>query len=332
MNVVLLLVLATDPTTEIAASAMAASAADGLDGRARVELERVSKLPSDDEAIRRAEAAKAGSVIEVSWPDADARRARLHALLKLKSSWIDRDVLFESTSAPWERGRAVGLAIAAMLPDENAPAPEPPPPEKSPEPAVFAPTPVIKESKPSLPRSADVVEPPRRPPAPLRVDLSLLGELGESFRGDPVGGGGRIAGTYWFSGYLGARLLVGARGSALNSVGASVTRFDAGAGLALRLWGRTDGLRFALYGDVRVARETVTRTRFDGNDERRGHTLPYAALTGEAGLALARHLGVVLTAGAEVALGRTTLAVREAAVGSLPRVALVGGLGIRWAF
>jgi hypothetical protein len=330
VNVVLLLVLATDPTTEIAASAMAASAADGLEGRAHVELERVSKLPSDDEAVRRAEAAKASSVIEVSWPDADARRARLHALLKLKSSWIDRDVLFESTSAPWERGRAVGLAIAAMLPDENAPEKEPEKePEKPPEPAVFAPTPVLKDSK-AAPKP-DVIEPPRKPPS-LRVDLTVLGELGESFRGDPVGGGARVAGTYWFSPYVGVRVLGGARGSAINDVGASVTRFDGGAGLAVRLWGSTEGLRFAVYGDFRVARETVTRTRFDGEEERRGRTLPYVALTGEAGLALARHLGVVITVGSEVALGRTTLAVRDSAVGSLPRVALVGGLGLRWAF
>ena len=118
---------------------MAASAADGLDGRARVELERVSKLPNDEEAIHRADVAKADTVIEVSWPDADGRRAHLHAHLKPKSPWIDRDLTFEATSKPWERGRAIGLAVAAMLPDESAAAPVPvpvpvPEPEPVPEP------------------------------------------------------------------------------------------------------------------------------------------------------------------------------------------------------
>ena len=324
----LLLVLVADPSTEISAAAMAASTADGLEGRAVVDLERVSKLPADDEAIHRADVAKASAVIEVSWPDADGRRAHLHAHLKPSGPWIDRDVTFAATSKPWERGRAIGLAIAAMLPDEAEPPAPTPEPAKEPEPPPPPPiAPVVSE------RPKDVVAPPPRPSAqPTRThfDASLVGELGEAFRGERIGSGARLGVTWWAHRDLGVRVLGGVRSSSVDAAGAVITHFDAGAGLAARLYGTSDRFRLVLFGDLRIAREGVARTRTDGVEEERGRWLPTIALTTEAGLGLTGNLALIATLGPEIALGRTTLAVKDAPVAALPRVVLFGGLGLRW--
>jgi hypothetical protein len=337
VTTILLLVLAADPAADTAASAMAASAADGLEGRAHVELERVSKLPSDDDAVQRATAAKATAVIEVSWPDADGRRAHLHAHLKPDAAWIDRDVLFEKTSKPWERGRAIGLAIAAMLPEEAAaakepvvePAPEPEPVVPTPPPPPVAPSVNSGASPVVVSKTVDADRPLTR--AATSFDLVLLGELATSFR-DPVATTARLGATYWPSSWLGVRVLAGYRASSVTAASARVAHFDGGAGLAARLYGSTAGLRVVMYADVRVAREVVTRTRLDGVEEQRAHTLPYAALTGEAGYGFAPNFGLVLTLGAELALGRTTLTVRDSAVSSLPAISLTSGLGLRWSY
>jgi len=334
VTTILLLVLVTDPSAEIAAAALAASTADGLEGRAIVELERVTKLPADTEAVHRADAAKATAVIEVSWPDADGRRAHLHAHLRPTAPWIDRDVTFAATSKPWERGRAVGLAIAAMIPDE-APPPEPAPPppieEKAPEPPPPSPPPAIAPVAPDTPRDTVALPLPR--PASKRrssLEVSLLGELGEAFRGERFAAGARLSVTGWATRDLGLRVLGGYRSSNVDAAGAAVEHLDVGAGFSARLSGTTDRFRIVLFGDLRIARDVLTRTRSDGVDEVRGRWLPAFALTAEASYGVTPSLGVIATFGPELALGRTTLAVRDAPVSSLPRVLLLAGLGLRW--
>ena len=89
-------------------------------------------------------------------------------------------------------------------------------------------------------------------------------------------------------------------------------------------------MRVVVFGDVRVARENVTRARPDGVDEQRGRWVPTFALTAEVGYGLTSNLALIATLGPEIALGRTTLAVRDAAIAELPRVVLFGGLGLRW--
>ena len=166
---------------------------------------------------------------------------------------------------------------------------------------------------------------------PTHLDIALMGEASTSFR-DQAGTGARLAATWWLSSFIGIRASGGYRASSVNAAAARVTHFDGGAGIAARLYGSTDGFRVAVYGDVRLARELVTRTREDGADEHRAHTLPYVALTGEAGLSLAHHLAGIFTLGTEVALGRTTLTVKESIVSSLPAATLNIGLGLRWSF
>jgi hypothetical protein len=319
MNAILLLVLAQDPAADSAASAMAASAADGLDGRVHVELERVTTLPADDEAIHRGAAVKAGAVIEVSWPDADGRRAHLHAHLRPTASWIDRDVTFEPTSSAWERGRAVGLAIAAMVPDEDEPKPQPEPPPI----AVETPPLVTTVTPPPVVDRPPVAQPPRASP----FQASLAGELGTG-----VSGGARAGITWFFAPRVGLHVDVGGRASTVSAVNARVLRFDAGVGAAVRLYGVDGGSSFVVYGEVRAIRDQVTRGRTDGVEERHARFLPALALAGEYALAVSPRWAVTAAFGGDFSLGKTALTVNDTYAASVPRLTAVGAVGLRWTF
>jgi hypothetical protein len=322
VNAILLLVLAQDPAADSAASAMAASAADGLDGRVHVELERVTTLPADDEAIHRGNAVKAGAVIEVSWPDADGRRAHLHAHLRPTAAWIDRDVTFEPTSSPWERGRAIGLAIAAMVPDDEGPKEEPAPVSVETPPLVT--TVIIPPAYKPPDRPYLIGEVPR---PPSRFQASLSGEVGTG-----ISGGARAAFTWWLAPRFGLHLDLGGRASHVAAVNARTLRFDAGVGGAVRLYGSGGGSSFVVYGEVRAVRDQVTRGRTDGVEETHARFLPALAISGELALAMSSHWALTTAIGADFTLGKTTLAVNDTQAGALPRVAAVGALGLRWTY
>jgi hypothetical protein len=317
VSAILLLVLAQDPAADSAASAMAAAAADGLDGRVHVELERVTTLPADDEAIHRGNAVQAGAVIEISWPDADGRRAHLHAHMRPTASWLDRDVTFEPTSSSWERGRAIGLAIAAMVPDDE-------PSEAATPIVVDAPplvTTVVPAERPDRPTSSGRTE------SPSRFQVSLSGEVGTGSTA-----GARAAFTGWLAPRLGLHLDLGGSASRIRAVNARVLRFDAGAGFALRLFGEGSGSSFVVYGEVRAVRDQVTRGRADGVEESHARLLPALAVFGELALAMSRRWALTAAIGADFTLGTTTLAVNETRAGSVPWVAAVGALGLRWTY
>lgn len=322
VNAILLLVLAQDPAADSAASAMAASAADGLDGRVHVELERVTTLPADDEAIHRGHAVQAGAVIEISWPDADGRRAHLHAHLRPTAPWIDRDVTFEPTSSPWERGRAVGLAIAAMVPDDE--------PTKEPPPVVVETPPLVTTVVPPEKSSAKATDRPT-PFAPVespsRIQASLAGEVSTG-----VAAGARAAFTWWLAPRFGLHLDLGGSASRVASVNARMLRFDAGVGGAVRLYGEGASTSFVVYGEVRAVRDQVTRGRSDGVEETHARVLPALAISGELALAMSAHWAVTAAIGADFSLGKTTLAVNDSQAGAVPRVAAVGALGLRWTY
>ena len=343
MIAILLLVLGVDPSIDASSSAMAAAVADGLGSRGHVELERVGGLPSDAAADQRAQSAKAEAVIEVSWPDADGRRAHLHAHLRAASAWIDRDISFDATSPSWERGRAVGLSIAAMIPDEAEPStavatPDtpkivetttPPPPPPSTAHAEEAP-PALATSEAT--RDEGASRSPRSSGRAGRFELGVFGELAPTFHGDAAGSGGRIDGTWWLMPRWGVRAAIDARVSSIAAAGVADLRLGGGAGVAIRLLG--DGTRetFVTSAVLGLARDQVSRTRNDGVVERRAHVTPTLALFGEGSFPLSSHLALVGGVGLEVAIGETKLAVNDSTSSELPRVAIVGALGLRWAF
>jgi hypothetical protein len=318
---------------------LTAASIDGLAGRAELVVEHVKSLPPDDQALARATALKAEIVVEVTWPSGDDARAHLHAHLRRTSPWVDRDLGFATTAPAWERGRAVGLAIAAMVPDD-----EPPTPTPTPTPAPTAPTAPTSAPPaarpPRAPRVRDVGPDERTPPPTPRngrphVAIGALGELAPSSGGEGFGGGARVDGTWSLTPLLAARASAGARFDPFPDARAHVSSVVAGGGLALRLFGLADGSSLVVRADLLAAYISVLRDRRDGGAERHGRFVPTTALFAEGSLALASlspHASLVVALGVEVALGTTTIEVAGDSTFALPRTRPLGQLGFRWAF
>lgn len=334
--IVLLLVI--DPSPEVVTSALTAASIDGLAERAELVVEHVKATPADEQALGRAKALHADVVIEVSWPGGDASRARLHAHLRPSAPWVDREFAFATTAPAWERGRSVGLAIAAMVPDDDPGAASTTP--SAPTPAAPPTTSPARAAQPERRATTDappIDDLPSRAPAPsgapsraARLELGLLGEVAPPSGATSAGGGARLDGTWWL-GDLGARATVGARFETFAG-DARVADLGAGVGLAYRVLGRADGRALIVRADLSASYVTVGRERGGGESERHARFLPVVAAFAEGALPLTRQLWARVALGAELGLGETRIAVDEREVGALPRVRLLGQLGLGWTF
>lgn len=339
MHAIVLLLL-VDPSPDVATSALTAASIDGLVGRAELVVEHVKSTPPDDQAVARATQLKADVIVEVTWPSGDDSRAHLHAHLRRTSPWVDRDLGFAATAPAWERGRAIGLAIAAMVPDDE-PAPPIPTSPTSPTPPTpptsNTPTPPTASTSPRTPpvRDAGMVErtpTAPTPSAPSRVVIGAFGELAPSGGGEGFGGGARVDVSGSLTPRLLARASAGTRFEPFPDARAHVSTFGAGGGLALQLFTLADGSTLVARADLLATYVTVLRDRRDGSTERHGRFVPAAALFAEGSLALSPHASLVVALGVELAFGTTTIAVADDSTFALPRARPLGQLGFRWAF
>lgn len=341
MSVVLIFVLVADPTSESAASAIAASTADARDDKTSVQLERVSMLPSDAEALRRGVDVGAEDVFEVSWPGADRAVAHVHAHLRTKPAWVDRELAFEAKSPSWERGRAVGLAIASMLPDappaelpaptavEAAPPTEPAPPVAIPAlaaaPAPIAVTPEIQAPKPTV----DVA-----PTKPLARPAYALG-LAFEWMPPAAAVGATSGGALDFAARLGdrieARAAVRARLSSIAAIATRTAQLEAGGGIAATIFA-TSAVRFEVGAELRLARASATRTNDIGVTESAARFTPVGAISIGASFPLSASLAAFFGVGGEVPFGQTTITINGESEAELPRFSVVGDAGARWRF
>jgi hypothetical protein len=340
----IVLLLLVDPSPDVATSALTAASIDGLAGRAELVVEHVKSAPPDDQAFARATQLKADVIVEVTWPSGDDSRAHLHAHLRRASPWVERDLGFAATAPAWERGRAIGLAIAAMVPDDE---PAPPTPTSPSAPTPTSPatptsdTPTTTTTRtamaPRTPpvRDAGTAERPPSPPtpsAPARVAIGALGELAPSSGGEGFGGGARVDATWALTPRLLARASAGARFEPFPDARAHVSTFGAGGGLALQLFTLADGSSLVARADLLATYVTVLRDRRDGSTERHGRFVPATALFAEGSLALSTHTSLVVALGLELAFGTTTIAVADGSTFALPRARPLGQVGFRWAF
>jgi hypothetical protein len=367
MSTLAVLLLVVGPAGELPTAAMTTASRDVLAGRARVTVERAAVAPSDDEVVARASAVGASAVVEVSWPDVDGTRAHLHAHLRPSAAWIDRDLRFETASPGAERGRAVGLTIAAMIPDEDEPTPTPTPTPTAPTPPVtvpvvppptdrppIAPAPVAPppEAKPPVasvppetpaPRSeaapvaaeraaprADV-SPVRRRPHPT-AEVGLFGELGPPLGGETTLGGARVEGTWWLSPTIGLRASGGYRGSRAVDADTRLRVIDGGVGAALRAIDLGDWAFLLLRADLQLGQERASRARSDGAEQSRSGFSAALGVFVDLDVTLFGPVRAVLGVGSEIALGGSSLSVNHLPVATLPPVRLAGQLGLRWSF
>jgi len=278
---------AQDPST----AALTRAAREALGPGAVVVVQEVESIPKPADAAAMGAKLHADAVASVTWTLAERRRAHVRVVVTSDGHALDRDLDFAPGDEDAERGRAIGLAIVAMVPD--APPTEPsvaPPPEAA--------------AKP--PDTAPVV----RPRDPLfGLDLFAITASG------PLGVGGGVAGRLlpFPSPRLGASLRAGSLGDA------TLRTIDLTLGVAPQLF---EGVGARL--ELGVTQQSVT---LEG--EERSRIIGHARVLGEGVWWTMRAFGVGVAAGLEVAFGETRVLVGEAPIGSIPRARFVFELSLR---
>jgi hypothetical protein len=299
----------SQPTT----LAMAAAARAALGSGAHVMVQE-SDSSSDDEATLLADMLRADAIVEVSWYPPKHERAALHLHVTAKGEWRDRELKFAAGDVESERGRTLGFAIAAMLPD---------PLEVPTATAPTEPKPSVPTDKP--PTERPIAEPPTSPPEDrFAVEAALLGVTGV---GGPAGGiGGELGARARLGTWIEGRLALGGRVGEIASVGATTSTFALGTGLALHAE-VADGFSLGVRADVFLSRISVTRVAFETGDEHRSRLLPGADLLAEASLRLTGAVGVFAAAGGECTFGTTDLVVAGSTLSTVPYLRLLAEVG-----
>lgn len=313
------------------------SSADPRDGSTEA-MERALRSAVGDRAIVVVRAARdedaeepqagAGAVVGVvTWSD-HHRRATLH--FQSNGRATDRELRFDASDAPAERGRTIGFAVASMVPEDETPREIPPKPS--------APTPPLALAIPTAApaSSASAAESPRTPPrdptTTFAIDLSAVGAVGVGGYGG--GMGGTLAARIPIGRGFAARVGLSARLGEVSPAQATSRAYSAAAGIAWQLWptsSRSFGV--GVRADVLLLRhEMVHFSADDPDDVSRSRFLPGLDLLLEGGLRLADHAALVVALGPEIALGRTTIVVRGTEVGVVPPLRLCAEGGVRVSF
>jgi hypothetical protein len=238
----------------------------------------------------------------VTWTLADRRRAHVRVIVTADGRTLDRDLDFTPGDADTERGRTIGLAIVAMVPE---PAP------KTAEPAA----PVEAAPMTTTTTTATTTPIPRKDVS-LAVHEPLFGldVFGLAASG-PLGIGGGLAGR--FLPFPSPRASASLRSGPIAD--ATLRSIDLTIGLAPQLF---DGLGARV--ELGVTQQSVTR---EGDEQSR--LVGSARVLGEATWWTMRSVGFGIAAGMEVAFGETRVLVGDTPVASIPRARFILELSLR---
>ena len=307
---VILILLATGRAVPAAMPGVDSAAEDALAPNAVVLVRHVTSA-TDAEALLMRDAAHADAVAVVSWPD--ATHAHLHVLTGTSARWLERDLEFSDVDAPMERGRFVGFALGAMFPPRHA------------APAAAPPAPSFI---PGAPASPDVPKPDRR----AAFDLVALASTGIGGYAGGVGSEGSVRLRVATS--LEIRAGFGVRIGAIDPLHAQLTAYKLDAGAALRLW-RENGARpleLVLRVDGIAMQEVLSRP-IDGDAFSRGaRWIAGMDALGEGDWAFVPEAAMVAAVGTEVVFGTTRVILDDIGRATIPKVRLVGELGVRVRF
>ena len=154
-TVVVLIVAGHEP--DAMTQALARAVDDAIGPNVRVDVRETPVPANTDEAALLERGAHASALAEIESEAGDNHRVRLRVHLAANGRWFERHVLFGAADADAERGRALGYALAAMVPPPAVPPPTVPPPTASPS---TVPPPTVPPSAPPLPAGF----PPGPPP------------------------------------------------------------------------------------------------------------------------------------------------------------------------
>lgn len=321
--VILVFLDVVDAATPLPA-ALARAAERALGSGTTVMIRSVSAEPPERDLVAAGRAAGAAAVARLSWSDSQRLHGRLRVLVLASDRGATETLTFETSDPLVERGRALGLVLAALLAPENSRArdEQPPAPPETRTRADTGPPVAVAVSTESRAATG---------PNPWFLDASAeggvaLGGAGSSL-GGTVGLGRRSAG--WFGWRIGARARFGEIGAAQ----ASLLSAGLAAGLVATLLRPADRDRFelALRLDGLLLYEALSHFSPDDTERvRKGRVMFGTALSAEAGLLLAPGAAIVVGAGPEVVFGRTDVVVHQMKVAELVplRVSMHGGLRI----
>lgn len=277
-----------------------------LGASARITIDVTDEIPSDDDAVLLSDMLAVTAVAEVSWREPKVDAATVRVFARTHATWVDRLVRFQPADEDFERGRTIGYALSAFVPEPTEPPPEPAPAEPPPPPV-----------------HRDVAPPPPPPPS-LSPSLSLdLAASMARVSGVDLLGGGIVAA--WVRRGIGARAQLGVRAGRLDAVDASLVDLRVAVGPAYT-WS-FDRITTGVALDAVLLRETIAH-----GGERRSQLLPAGAISFQLSWDAFGPVWLGASLGAEVVAGTTRVVVGSEPASSLSPVRTLATLtiGVRW--
>ena len=314
--VILVLVDSHDAATPLP-GALARAAEEALGSDVSVSIRTVASEMATPALVELGRAAHATAVARIAWTDEQRSEARLDVLSTNGGPARSSTIAFGASDPLAERGRAIGLVLAALLAPENRAR--------------------LERAKAAhadvAPAATVAIAPPPLPPPARHFALDAGAEGGFAVGGVGSGAGGTI-GLRWQPGSrFGLRIGLQARFGEVSVAEAAAT--DLGAGVVLFVIPPADQRRFALAlrADAILLYELLSHLSPDDAEAVRGaHLLPGADALVEGQLAISPTLALVLGAGVEIAFGRTDVFVHQEKVAEIApfRLVVTGGLVARF--
>jgi hypothetical protein len=308
--VVLAIVVATQNVDDQATESMRTTAAEALGSEDAVVVREVEEA-DDAETLRIERLVNSQTAAQIVWLDGTHTRARVRVHVVETDRWTERTIVFAVVDTPTERGRALGFAVTSMLPEDTLAAN---PYRRAKRPADEGPTEELRTS----------------------IRLVALGHTAIS-TGTATGYGGSIAGEFFVTPAIAARIGVGAWQGDLPKIGGH--DFASYAALGVAVWPRRSSTKRRIAVGIRVDALLLNHSVSRDQGDKASKLLPGIDALADIALSVSSALDIVTSLGIEAALGDTDLEVTtDGPMGStvhadtIPRLRGTAEVGIRVSF
>ena len=305
----LVVLIAGTPADASFANAIFRGAVETLGAGTQVVFREAAAVPSEGEVRALEESEHADAVAVVSWADAAREHAELRVHLSRPPRWVRRDLGFAASDAPAEEGRAVGFAVASMIPEKT----------EAPAPLAIVASPAPRETS----------APPRPPSGAVRI--AAVGAI--SFGGEGGGVGATVDGRYYTGRHFALRAAASLRLGDVDAADARQRELKLAAGLAWRSGDGSPDQPFTVGARVDALAVDLDVTRaHDGSAEGESRWLAGAEALAEGSYALSGFASVFVAGGVEALFGRTDVDVQGQTAATVAPVSLLFEVGLEARF